>query len=125
YGHTIQLIDVATGWSERTAVLGRGQAAMVAGFERISERVPFPILELHPDNGSEFFNHHLVRFWKDKVKGVQLSRSRPYQKNDNRMVEQKNDTLVRQYLGQLRLDSPEQMAALNALYEQMWLYYNL
>jgi hypothetical protein len=125
YGHTIQLVDVATGWSERHAVLGRGQSAMEVGFRRILERLPFAVVELHPDNGSEFFNHHLVRFWKEKVKGVQLSRSRPYQKNDNRMVEQKNDTLVRQYVGHLRLDSLEQVALLNALYEQMWLYYNL
>jgi len=98
-------VDVATGWSERVAVMGRGQTAMEAGFRRILERLPFPIHELHPDNGSEFFNHHLVRFWKEKVTGVHLSRSRPYQKNDNRMVEQKNDTLVRQYVGQLRLDT--------------------
>ena len=125
YGHTIQLIDVKTGWSERVAVLGRGQAAMEAGFRHILERLPFPVRELHPENGSAFFNHHLVRFWKDKVKGVQLSRSRPYEKNDNRMVEQKNDTLVRKSLGQLRLDTSEQLADLNALYEQMWLYYNL
>src|SRR5258708_7548722 len=125
HGHTIQLIDVATGWSERAAVLGRSQKAMEGGFECILARLPFPVKELHPDNGSEFFNHHLVRYWKDKVSGVQLSRSRPFQKNDNRFVEQKNDTLVRQYLGDLRLDTPEQIAALNALYEQMWLYYNL
>ena len=125
HGHTIQLIDVTTGWSERVAVLGRGQQAMEGGFEHILQRLPFAVKELHPDNGSEFFNHHLVRYWKDKVSGVQLSRSRPWHKNDNRMVEQKNDTLVRQYLGDLRLDTPEQIAALNALYEQMWLYYNL
>lgn len=125
HGHTIQLIDVATGWSERVAVLGRAQRAMEAGFEHILARLPFPVKELHPDNGSEFFNHHLVRYWKDKVTGVQLSRSRPWQKNDNRMVEQKNDSLVREYLGDLRLDTPEQIAALNTLYEQMWLYYNL
>jgi hypothetical protein len=99
YGHTIQLVDVATGWSERVAVMGRGQRAMEAGFRRIVERLPFPIRELHPDNGSEFFNQHLVHFWKDKVVGVQLSRSRPYQKNDNRIVEQKNDTLVRKSRG--------------------------
>lgn len=125
YGHTIQLIDVATGWSERVAVLGRGSAAMQQGFERIIERIPFSIVELHPDNGSEFFNHHLVRFWKEKVVGVQLSRSRPYHKNDNRNVEQKNATLVRKYFGTVRLDTPEQVAAMNALYEQLWLYYNL
>lgn len=125
YGYTMQMVDVATGWSERVALLGRGQVAMVAGFRRILERIPFPILELHPDNGSEFFNHHLVQFWKEKVTGVQLSRSRPYQKNDNRNVEQKNATLVRQYFGTLRLDTREQVATMNALYEQMWLYYNL
>lgn len=125
HGHTIQVVDVATGWSERVAVLGRGQKAMQAGFERILQRVPFAIVELHPDNGSEFFNAHLVRFWKEQVVGVQLSRSRPYQKNDNRIVEQKNDTLVRQYFGDLRFDRCEQIDAMNALYEQMWIYYNL
>lgn len=111
--------------SERVAVLGRGQVAMEGGFRRILERLPFAMLELHPDNGSEFFNQHLVRFWKDKVKGVQLSRSRPYHKNDNRFVEQKNSSLVRHYFGTLRLDTPEQVAVMNALYDKMWLYYNL
>src|SRR6266581_2980615 len=125
HGHTIQMVDVATGWSERVAVMGRGQRAMEAGFEHLLSRLPFAIVELHPDNGSEFFNYHLVRYWKEKVVGVQLSRSRPYQKNDNRIVEQKNDTLVRQYFGDLRFDHPEQIEAMNALYEQMWLYYNL
>jgi hypothetical protein len=125
YAYTLQMVDVATGWSERVAVLGKGQQAMEGGFCRILTRVPFEVKELHPDNGSEFFNHHLVRFWKDKVIGVQLSRSRPYHKNDNRFVEQKNSSLVRQYFGTLRLDTPEQVAAMNVLYEKMWLYYNL
>jgi hypothetical protein len=125
YGHTLQLIDVATGWSERVMLLGRGQQAMEQAFTQVLERLPFAVKELHPDNGSEFFNAHLVRFWKEKVTGVHLSRSRPYHKNDNRYVEQKNDTLVRQYLGTLRLDTAEQIAAGNALYERMWLYYNL
>ncbi|HLI07448.1 MAG TPA: transposase family protein [Ktedonobacteraceae bacterium] len=124
YVHTLQMVDVATGWSERVAVMGRGYRAMQAGIEHILSRLPFAVQEVHPDNGSEFFNQHLVRFWKDKVVGVQLSRSRPYQKNDNRIVEQKNDTLVRQYFGDLRLDTPEQLEEMNALYEQMWLYYN-
>src|SRR5579859_3181186 len=125
YGYTLQLIDVATGWSERVALFGRGQRAMQAAFEQVLSRLPFAVVELHPDNGSEFFNAHLVAFWKERVVGVQLSRSRPYQKNDNRLVEQKNDTLVRQYVGQMRLDTPQQIAAMNALYERMWLYYNL
>jgi hypothetical protein len=67
---------------------------------------------------------HLVRFWKEKVKGVILSRSRPFHKNDNRFVEQKNSTLVRAYLGSARYDTAEQANAINQLYEKMWLYYN-
>jgi len=125
YVHTLQLVDVATGWSEREAVLGRGQRAMEGGFRHILERLPFPIVELHPDNGSEFLNDHLIRFWGEKIVGLQLSRSRPFHKNDNRFVEQKNDTLVRAYLGQVRLDTPAQCQAANVLYDRMWLYYNL
>jgi hypothetical protein len=125
YVHTLQLIDVATGWSERVAVLGRSYRAMAGGFEHVLQRVPFAVRELHPDNGPEFLNDHLVRFWGDRVPGLTLSRSRPYHKNDNRFVEQKNHSLVRAYFGNARLDTPAQCAALNALYEQMWVYYNL
>jgi hypothetical protein len=125
YIHTLQLVDVATGWSERVAVLGRSQETMVRGFRRVQARLPFPITHLHPDNGSEFFNDHLIRFFGEAVTGLQLSRSRPYRKNDNRFVEQKNSTLVRAYMGYDRLDTGTQCAALNALYDQLWLYYNL
>jgi hypothetical protein len=124
YVHTLQMIDVATGWSERVAVLGRSYLVMQDAFQRMLARLPFPVLELHPDNGSEFFNQHLVRFWKEQVQGVHLSRSRPYQKNDNRFVEQKNGSLVRAYLGHERLDTVAQTLAVNRLYDKMWLYYN-
>lgn len=97
---------------------------MEAGFEKILERLPFPVVELHPDNGSEFLNYHLVRYFKERVQGLRLSRSRPYDKNDNRFVEQKNDTLVRAYLGRVRLDSEAEQQALDELYDRMWLYYN-
>jgi hypothetical protein len=122
---TVQMIDVATSWSERVAVLGRSYLVMEDGFRRMLARLPFPVLEIHPDNGTEFFNHHLLRFWRDTVKGVSLSRSRPYHKNDNRFVEQKNDTLVRAYVGYERLDTVAQTFALNRLYDKMWVYYNL
>lgn len=125
YVSTLQLIDVATGWSERVAVLGKGQQAMERAFRHVLSRLPFPVKELHPDNGSEFLNAHLVRFWKEKVVGVQLSRSRPYHKNDNRFVEQKNDSLVRQYFGTLRLETAAVCEQINEIYELMWLYYNL
>jgi len=124
YVHTLQLVDVATGWSERVAVLGRSYRVMEDAFRRVLIRLPFAVLELHPDNGSEFLNHHMLRFWQDRVQGVRLSRSRPYQKNDNPRVEQKNFTLVRAYLGYERLDTVAQTVALNQLYDQLWLYYN-
>ena len=82
YMCTLQMIDIATGWSERVAVLGRSYWVMRHAFERIVQRLPFPILEIHPDNGSEFLNHHMLRFWGQIVQGVQISRSRPYFKND-------------------------------------------
>jgi len=124
YVHTLQMIDVATGWSERVAVLGRSYAVMEDGFERILARLPFAVKEIHPDNGSEFFNDHMMKFWYGSVSDVRLSRSRPWQKNDNRFVEQKNDTLVRAYLGYRRLDTIEQTRLCNILYDLMWLYYN-
>lgn len=124
YLHTLQMVDVATGWSERVAVLGRSGRVVADGFERILRRLPFPVLQVHSDNGSEFLNDHLYRFWQDAW-NPQLSRGRPQQKNDQRFVEQKNATLVRAYLGQRRLDSVAQTNALNQLYDQMWLYYNL
>lgn len=63
YVHTLQMTDVATGWSECVALLGWSYLVMQDGFQRIEKRLPFPILEVHPDNGSEFLNDHLVRFW--------------------------------------------------------------
>lgn len=125
YVHTLQLVDVATGWSERRAVLGRSYRVMEDAFRCILARLPFPVLQIHPDNGGEFFSDHMLRFWGDKVQGVSLSRSRPYHKNDNPRVEQKNATLVRAYLGHDRLDSVCQVLALNALYDKMGVYYNL
>jgi len=125
YAHTLQLVDVATGWSERVGLPNRGQAAMEAAFRTVLARLPFALVELHPDNGREFFNDHLKRLFPTLVPGLTLSRSRPYHKNDNRFVEQKNDSLVRQYVGYARFDTPEQVAALDALYTDMGVYYNL
>lgn len=122
---TLQMIDVNTDWSERIAVLGRSFLVMKYAFRTILRRLPFPVREIHPDNGSEFLNHHMFRLWGDTVQGVAFSRSRPYHKNDNRNVEQKNSTLVRAYLGYDRLDSVAQTLAANRLYELMWIYYNL
>lgn len=124
YVYTLQMLDVTTGWSERVAIFGRSQRAMIAGFQKIENRLVFPLVELHPDNGSEFLNDHLVRHFRDRGCAPLLSRSRPYQKNDNRFVEQKNRTLVRDLLGDARFDTLAHQRLLDALYDKLWLYYN-
>lgn len=124
YVHTLQMVDVATGWSERAAVFGRSYLTMEDGFSRILARLPFRVKEIHPDNGSEFLNDHIMTFWYGQSHRLEISRSRPWQKNDNRFVEQKNDTLVRGYIGYQRLDTVEQTNLLNYLYDLMGIYYN-
>jgi len=121
---SIQWIDIATGWSERRSVLGRGYLVMQDGFRCILGRLPFPVLCIHPDNDSAFFNHHMLRFWGEIVPGVTLTRSRPYQKNDNPRVEQKNRTLIRYYLGDHRLDTVAHVLLTNRLYDRLWVYNN-
>jgi hypothetical protein len=124
YVHTVQLVDVATGWGERRATLGRSYVVMEDAFRYILKRLPFIVRKVHPDNGPEFFNNHLRRFWENEYEDVQLSRSRPYHKNDNPFVEQRNANPVRAYLGYDRLDTVAQTLALNELYDSMWLYHN-
>lgn len=122
YVHTLQMVDVATGWSERVAILGRSGRVVTDGFRRILRRLPFSVEEVHSDNGREFLNNHLYRFWHEAAGDPALSRGRPYHKNDQRFVEQRNSSLVRAYLGQRRLDTVAQTNALNLLYDHMWLY---
>ena len=125
YVHSLQMVDVATGWSERRAVLGRSWLVMEDAFRHILGQLPFCVREIHPDNGSEFFNYHLLKFWGETAGHIRLSRSRPYHKNDNPLVEQKNGSLIRAYLGHERLDTVAQTLLLNLLYEKMGQYYNL
>jgi IS30 family transposase len=113
YVHTLQMVDVATGWTETRAVLGRSYVVMKDAFRCILERVPFAVREIHPDNGSEFFNRHLVNFWRETIKGGNLSHSRPYHSNDNPFVEQRNGHLIRVYLGYDRLDTVAHTLAVN------------
>lgn len=126
FAYTLQMIDVATGWSARRALLGRSFLVMEDAFRYLLAQLPFPVLEIHPDNGAEFFNYHLARFWQQPAYcHIQLSRSHPYRKNDNRIVEQKNYTLVRAYFGHQRFDTVAQTLLLNRIYDQMNPYYNL
>jgi hypothetical protein len=125
YIHTLQMVDIATGWSEIVAVFGRSYRVLADGFDFVLARLPFEVQEIHPDNGTEFFNQNLLRYWKEKVPDLQLTRSRPYQKNDNRFVEENNHSLIRAYIGHDRLDTQAQLKALRQLHEKLWLYHNL
>jgi transposase InsO family protein len=124
YVYTLQLMDVATSWSGRRAILERSYLVVADALVTLFEQIPFDVRELHPDNGSEFLNHHLLTFLRTHYPRLSLSRSRPSFPNDNRLVEQKNYTLVRQYLGDHRLDTVTQTRFLNTIYAKLDDLYN-
>jgi hypothetical protein len=119
---TLTMTDVASGWTETTAVLNKAQKHVFAGLQRIRGRLPFPLLGLDTDNGSEFINHHLVRYCEQER--ITFTRSRPYRKNDSCFVEQKNNSVVRRSVGYARFDSPAALDALNLLYDRLRLLGN-
>ena len=124
YVYTLQMLAVATTWSARCAILGRSYLVVVDAFLTLFAQIPFPILEVHPDNGSEFLNHHVARFLTHYHPDITLSRTHTGRPNDNRYVELKNRTLVRAYLGHARLDTVQQTRYLNRIYELLGPYYN-
>jgi hypothetical protein len=105
--YTLDCVDIATGWVERQAVMGKGQLGIVEALRQIEQRLPFGLRGIDSDNGSEFINAHLFNFCQQRPKGqsVQFTRSRPYKKDDNAHVEQKNWTHVRKLLGWQRYDT--------------------
>lgn len=125
YANTIDLVDIATGWTEQAASWGKGEIGVLAGLKDMESRIPFPILGFDADNGGEFINHHLMRHFADRVRPVQFTRSRPYHSDDNAHVEQKNWTHVRQWFGYHRLDKKRIVDMMNDLYRSEWrLYHN-
>ena len=114
FGYTLNLTDVHLGWCESRAILGRGQEGVVAALDEIRRALPFPLRAIDSDNGSEFINFHLVGYCRDH--GLQFTRGRPYKKDDNAHIEQKNWTHVRRIFGWDRYDTPEVIAAMNDLY---------
>ncbi len=111
---SLNLTDIYSGWVETRAVLGKGQTVVGAAVEEMRGVLPFPLRGLDSDNGSEFINHHLFRYCQ--AREIQFTRGRPYKKDDNAHIEQKNWTHVRRLLGWDRYDSPEALAAMNDLY---------
>lgn len=114
FAHTLNLVDIHTTWTESLAVLGKSQVRVQEGLDKIRRELPFELLGIDSDNGSEFINHHLVRYCKQA--GIQFTRGRPYKKDDNAHVEQKNWTHVRKLMGWLRHDTEASVGAMNHLY---------
>lgn len=120
FANTIDSVDIATGWTEQRAVWGKGEHEVLKQIQDIESCLPFPILGFDCDNGTEFLNWHLVRHFQNRKQPVQFTRSRPYKKDDNAHIEQKNWTHVRQWLGYRRFDHPKIVPLLNDLYRNEW-----
>jgi len=125
YVNTVNFVDIATGWTEQRAVWGKGERDVLKQIQNVQNTLPFPLLGFDCDNGGEFINHHLVRHFGSKVRPVQFTRSRPYHKDDNAHIEQKNWTHVRQWFGYYRFENPNVVRFMNDLYTNEWrLFHN-
>jgi hypothetical protein len=126
FAYSLDITDLATGWTEQRASWGKGEAEVMVQIKDIEQALPFPLLGFDCDNGSEFLNHHLLRHFQSRPAPVQFTRSRPYHKNDNAHIEEKNWSKIRQWLGYQRFDVFEIVALLNDLYKNEWrIFHNL
>ena len=124
--HTLDSVAIQTCWVERQAVRGKGRHGVVQAMTTIEQQLPFPLRGIDSDNGSEFINEHRWAFCQRPAgQVIQFTRSRPYKKDDNAHVEQKNWTHVRKLVGWNRYDSAEALQALNALYADLRRFQNL
>ena len=108
-------VDYATTWVELRAIWGRGQAGTLAGLRDLEASLPFALLGLDSDNGGEFLNYHVLNWLQKRARPVFMTRSRPWKKDDNAHVEQKNWTHIRQCFGYERHDNPEVVEPINEL----------
>ena len=123
YANTLTAVDIFSGWCENEAFMGKGQERTLEGIKKMRERFPVEWKEIHPDNGLNLLNWHVFKYTKEEK--IKYSRSRPYMKNDNCFVEQKNSTHVRKPFGYLRYDIQEEIDILNDLYRnELRLYKN-
>ena len=113
-------VDYATTWVEVRAMWGRGQAGTLAALRDVEASLPFELLGLDSDNGGEFLNYHVLHWLQKRAKPVFMTRSRPYKKDDNAHIEQKNWTHVRQCFGYERHDNPEVVDLINALIKKTY-----
>ena len=115
---TLTVTDISSGWTKLRPLRNKAYKWTLEGLKHIHAALPFPLLELHSDNGSEFINHGTLDWWKI-TDTLQLSRSRPRLKNDNCFAEQKNNAFVRNYVGYCRFDTEGELSALGRVYESL------
>jgi hypothetical protein len=120
---SITFTDILSTWTEIRATWNKGAEGVIKQTRDVEQALPFEILGFDCDNGSEFLNHHLIRYFTERHNPVQFTRSRPYRKNDNAHVEQKNWSHVRQLLGYDRLSDERLVMLLNDLYSNEWSLY--
>ena len=120
---SLTLTDIHTGWTECRANWNNGATGIIKQIKNIETGLAFELKGFDCDNGSEFLNHHLLRYFTNHKPKVKFTRSRPYKKNDNAHVEQKNWSHVRQLLGYDRLDNPKLVELINNLYANQWSRY--
>ncbi len=119
---TLDLTDVATSWTELAATPNKAQVHVFAALQHERACLPFALLGIDSDNGSEFINHELVRYCQQEE--LTFTRGRSGRKNDNPFVEEKNWSVVRRLVGYGRYDTKKQVAQLNAIYQVYRLYVN-
>ena len=122
YVNTLDVTDVFTGWTETQATINKAQVHVFKALKDIKERMPFKILGIDSDNGSEFINYDLFKYCKQEE--IVFTRSRPNRKNDGCHVEQKNWSLVRRNIGYSRFEGGIAVVALNEYYQILRLYTN-
>ncbi|MFZ5503067.1 MAG: integrase [Pseudomonadota bacterium] len=113
---SLTMTDLCTGWTECRATWNKGADGVMTQIKAIQKALPFPVRGFDCDNGSEFLNHHLLRYFQNHKQPVQFTRSRPYHSNDNAHVEQKNWSHVRQLFGYDRFADPKLVKLMNDLY---------
>ncbi len=121
---SLTFTDIFSQWTENRAVWNKGATDVLAQVKELEQGLAFELLGFDVDNGSEFLTHHLWRYLFDRPRPVPMSRSRPYRKNDQAHVEQKNWTHVRQLLGYQRLEDPQLIPLINDLYRTWGLFHN-
>jgi hypothetical protein len=122
YLNTLTCTDLSTGWTDVTALPHRSQQAVSEAIHSMRQRLPFPLLGIDSDNGSEFINDLLYRYCLDEQ--ITFTRSRPYKKNDQAHVEQKNWSVVRREVGYDRWETEQELALLKSIYDDLRLYIN-